>query len=168
VPAAAPVAAAPGEGIAKVTPPVRIKAGATEQMTDSEGHVWLADQGYSEGETASMDDAQVTGTKEQALYHSERYGLSGYSFALPNGKYTVKLYFAEVYSGINGPGERVFSFSVQGKQFKDFDIWVKAGGFSKAYVESVDADVTDGKLSITFTPNVENPKINGIEILPRS
>jgi hypothetical protein len=80
----------------------------------------------------------------------------------------VKLHFAEVYSGISGPGDRVFSFSVQGHDFKDFDIWVKAGGFSKAYVESVDVEVTDGKLKITFTPKVENPKINGIEILPRS
>jgi len=27
-------------------------------------------------------------------------------------------------------------------------------------------EVTDGKLNISFTPNVENPEINGIEILP--
>jgi hypothetical protein len=94
--------------------------------------------------------------------------MTAYNFAVPNGQYTVKLHFAEVYSGIGGPGDRVFSFNVQGHEFKDFDIWVKAGGFSKAYVESVDVDVTNGTLNITFTPNAENPKINGIEILPRS
>jgi len=94
--------------------------------------------------------------------------MTAYSFAVPNGKYTVKLLFAEVYSGITGPGDRVFSFNVQGHDFKDFDIWVKAGGFDKAYVESVNVEVTDGKLNITFTPNVENPKICGIEILPRT
>ena len=93
--------------------------------------------------------------------------MSAYRFGVPNGNYTVKLLFAEVYSSITGPGERVFSFNVQGHKFKDFDIWVKAGGFEKAYVQSVDVDVTNGVLNITFTPDVQNPKVNGIEILPR-
>jgi hypothetical protein len=94
--------------------------------------------------------------------------MTAYNFAVPNGKYTVKLLFAEIYSGINGPGDRVFSFSVQGHEFTDFDIWVKAGGSNTAYIQSVDVDVTNGVLNITFTPNVENPKISGIEILPRT
>ena len=80
----------------------------------------------------------------------------------------MKLHFAEVYSGITGPGMRVFSFNVQGHEFKDFDIWAKAGGFDKAYVQSADVEVTGGKLDITFTPNLENPKVCGIEILPRT
>ena len=135
-------------------------------MTDSEGNVWLADQGSADGDTYEAADAEVANTKDTALYRTERFSMTSYSFAVPNGKYTVKLHFAEVYSGITGPGERVFSFSVQGHEFKDFDIWVKAGGPNKAYVESIDVEVTDGKLNITFTPITENPKVNGIEILP--
>ncbi len=158
-PAAAPVA---------VTPPVRIKCGVTENMTDSAGNVWLADEGFAEGDTFGVDDAVITNTPDQALYRTERFGMTAYNFAVPNGKYTMKLLFAEIYSGINGPGDRVFSFNVQGHEFKDFDVWVKAGGLDKAYIESVDVEVTNGKLNITFTPNVENPKISGIEILPRS
>ncbi|HEY5043123.1 MAG TPA: malectin domain-containing carbohydrate-binding protein, partial [Verrucomicrobiae bacterium] len=124
-----------------VTPPVRIKAGVEDKMTDSEGNVWLADEGYADGETYSADDAEITGTPDPALYRTERYSMTAYNFAVPNGKYTVKLLFAEVYSGITGPGDRVFSFDVQKREFKDFDIWVKAGGFGKAYVQSVDVDV---------------------------
>ena len=41
-------------------------------------------------------------------------------------------YFAETYDGITGPGERVFSFNIQGHEFKDFDVWVKAGGLRTA------------------------------------
>jgi len=167
-PAAAPAAAAPAAFAVSVTPPVRIKAGVTEKMTDSAGNVWLADQGFADGETYEAEDVTVTNTPDAALYRTERYSMSAYSFAVPNGKYTVKLHFAEVYSGIGGPGDRVFSFNVQGHEFKNFDIWVKAGGFGRACVESVDVEVTDGKLNITFTPNVENPKINGIEILPQT
>jgi len=158
-PAATPVA---------VTPPVRIHCGATDKLTDSAGNVWLADEGFADGDTFGVDDAVITNTPDSALYQTERFGMTAYSFAVPNGKYTVKLLFAEIYSGINGPGDRVFSFNVQGHDFKDFDIWVKAGGPNKAYVESVNVEVTDGKLNITFTPGVENPKISGIEILPQS
>ena len=153
---------------ATVTPPVRIKVGVTEQMKDAAGNVWLPDQGFADGQTYAVADAAVTNTPDAALYRSERYSMTAYNFVVPDGKYTVKLHFAEVYTGITGPGMRVFSFNVQGHEFKDFDIWVKAGGFDKAYVESVNMEVTDGKLTITFTPNVENPKVNGIEILPRS
>jgi hypothetical protein len=94
--------------------------------------------------------------------------MSSFSRPLPNGKYIIKLHFAETFEGISGAGQRVFSFNVEGHEFKDFDVWVKAGGGLRAYVETVPVEVTDGKLDITFTANVENPEINGIEILPGS
>src|SRR3974390_3245656 len=93
--------------------------------------------------------------------------MDSFSWPVPNGKYDVKLHFAETFEGITGPGQRVFSFNVQGKEFKDFDVWVKAGGPLKAYVETVPVDVTDGKIKVTFTPKVENPQICAIEIIPQ-
>ena len=110
----------------------------------------------------------MTGTTESALFVSERFGMTGFSRELKNGKYLVKLYFAETYDGITGTGQRVFTFDVQGTEFKDFDIWEKAGGARKAYIESVPVNVTDGKLKITFTRQVENPAIKAIEIVPQS
>jgi hypothetical protein len=85
---------------------------------------------------------------------------------VPNGKYVVKLHFAETFDGITAPGERVFAFNVQGQEFNDFDVWKKAGGPLRAYVETVPVTVTNSLLKITFTPKVENPQINGIEVLP--
>ena len=35
-------------------------------------------------------------------------------------------------------------------------------------VETVNVEVNDGKLDIIFTSQVENPEINGIEIIPAS
>jgi len=35
-------------------------------------------------------------------------------------------------------------------------------------VETVNVDVADGKLDITFTSDIDNPEINAIEILPTS
>src|SRR5690348_5970695 len=42
-----------------VTPPVRIKAGVTDNMKDSEGNVWVADEGFADGETYEAPDANV-------------------------------------------------------------------------------------------------------------
>jgi alpha-N-arabinofuranosidase len=146
---------------------IRIKAGKSEPVKDAEGNVWLADQGFEGGQTIERPDIQIANTKSPDLYRAERYSMDSFSWPVPNGKYVVKLHFAETFDGITGPGERVFSFNVQGQEFKDFDVWVKAGGPLKAYVETVNAEVTDGKIKITFTPKVENPQINAIEIVPQ-
>ena len=164
-PAPAPTRAAPAPAVAKTV--VRIKTGISAPITDSSGNVWLADQGFADGETIERSDLQIANTKDPALYRAERYSMTRFTQALPNGRYTVKLHFCETYDGITGPGERVFSFNVQGHEFKDFDVFVKAGGSNRAYIETVPVEVTNGKLDITFTPKVENPQINAIEIIPQ-
>ena len=148
---------------------IRVDAGSDTNYVDAAGNVWLADQGFADGEVVTRDaDMSIANTEDAALYRTEHYDMSTFSENVPNGKYTVKLHFAETYEGISGPGDRVFSFNVGGQhEFKDFDIWVKAGGAQKAYeVDVPDVDVTDGKLTITFTPNVQSPAINAIEIIP--
>lgn len=164
--AVAPAAAAPA--IKQTLPTIRIRAGSTEKLTDTSGNVWLPAQGFADGDTIDRPDLAIENTKDPGIYRSERYSMTGFSQPLPNGKYTVKLHFAETFEGISGAGQRVFSFNVEGREFKDFDVWVKAGGALRAYVETVSVDVADGKLDIGFTSNVENPEINGIEILPGS
>jgi hypothetical protein len=151
---------------AAAAPPVRIKAGLLTSFKDSAGNTWLPDQGFTDGSTIERPELEIANTTDPIIYRAERYSMAAFSWPVPNGKYIVKLHFAETFEGINGPGERVFSFNVEGHNFKDFDVWVKAGGARRAYIETVNAEVTDGKLDITFTPQVENPEINGIEILP--
>ena len=161
-PATAAVPAAPKPAL----PTIRIKTGVAAPLTDSSGNVWLADQGFADGDTVERPDLAIENTKDPAIYRAERYSMTAFSQPLPDGKYVVKLHFAETYDGITGPGQRVFSFNVEGHEFKDFDVWVKSGGYLRAYVETVPVSIADGKLDITFTPNIENPEINGIEILP--
>lgn len=151
--------------IAKV---IRIKAGKFAPVTDAEGNVWLPDQGFEGGQTIERPDIQIANTRSPDLYRAERYSMDSFSWPVPNGQYIVKLHFAETFEGITGPGERVFSFNVQGREFKDFDPWVKAGGPYRAYVETVPVEVTDGRIKVTFTPKVENPQICAVEIIPQT
>lgn len=172
-PAATATVAAPATPVptpadpTKPQPVVRIKAGVSEPFKDSEGNVWLPEQGFRDGDATSRPDLKIENTKTPSLYLTERYGMSSFTYPVLNGKYLVKLHFAETYEGITGPGQRVFSFTVQGHEFKDMDIWVKAGGPLRAYVESVPVEVSDGNVQITFTAKVENPEINAIEIIPQ-
>ena len=146
---------------------VRIKAGVSTPFTDSSGNVWLAEQGFEGGDVIEREGIAIANTKDAGLYQSEHYGMSSFSFSVPNGKYIAKLHFAETFEGITEAGQRVFSFNVQGHEFKDFDVYVKAGGSNKAYIETVPVEVTNGKFTITFTSNVENPQINAIELVPQ-
>jgi Malectin domain len=172
-----PASAAPAPAIAAVSAPpavaapvssvVRINAGASTAVTNSSGDVWLADQGFSGGDVIERPDLTIANTTEPEIYRSEHYSMDSFSWPLANGKYLVKLHFCETFDGITDKGQRVFSFNVQGHEFKDFDVWAKANGPLTAYVETVPVEITDGKLLVTFTSNVENPQINAIEIIPQ-
>jgi len=148
---------------------IRIKAGSSVPFTDSSGHVWQPEAGFSGGDVIERDaTTAIANTKDPGLFLSEHYSMDSFSCSVPNGRYLAKLYFAETFEGVSGPGDRVFSFNVQGHDFKDFDIWQKAGGANHAYIETVPVEVTNGKFHITFTPKIENPEINAIELVPQA
>jgi len=154
---------------------IRVACGAYQPYTDKNGNLWLPDEVKAPGASLSpldgmtierMETFEVPNVAFPQIFQTERYSMSAYEFNLPNGKYTVRLHFAETFTGITGVGQRVYSFAVQGqKPENDFDIFKEAGGPYKAiHREYKGVMVTDGKLRITFTPNIENPAINGIEI----
>lgn len=169
-PSHTPTAAAPPPSTAPAVSqpppsPIRIKAG-TGAIKDATGVAWLGDVGFVGGDVIERPDLPIANTTQPEIYRSEHYSMDAFTQKLPNGKYQVKLHFCETYEGISGPGERVFTFDVEGKAFKDFDVWAKSGGGARAYIETVSVDIADGELTIKFTPQVENPQINGIEIIP--
>ena len=160
----APAVATPPAQVKALPPTIRINAGGGE-VKDSAGVTWLADAGFVGGDVIERPDLPIANTTQPEIYRSEHYSMDAFTQKLPNGKYQVKLHFCETFEGIGGPGDRVFSFEVEGKPFKDFDVWVKSGGGARAYVETVPVDIADGQLDIKFIPNIENPQINGIEII---
>jgi hypothetical protein len=107
---------------------------------------------------------KIENTDDAWLYRTERYGMAGYSFTVPNGKYLVQLDFAETYPGITHPGQRVFSVDVQGVRLSHLDVFQEAGGRDIALVKSFQVTVTNGKLIITFVKEIQNPVIDAIEI----
>ena len=146
---------------------IRINAGATASWTNASGNVWLPDQGFDGGKTVDRGSIEIAGTTMPDIYRTEHYGMKSFSQAVPNGAYTVKLHFAETSPRITTKGKRVFSIKVEDQEIKDLDVVAKAGAPKTALVETVNVKVADGKLDIAFTPGVQSPEINGIEIMPR-
>ena len=154
---------------------LRVNCAATEPYTDKAGNVWLVDQdmeegkawGFVDGMTVDRGDLGITGTDAPKIYETERYSMSAYKFKVPNGKYTVRLHFAETYDGITGDGQRVFSITINEKTIlENFDPYKEAGGFQKPVVKTIKSlTITNGELVIGFTINIQNPEVNGIEIL---
>lgn len=165
--AATPANPAPAAAVATSPSIIRIKAGVSEPFKDSAGNVWKAEEGFEGGNVIGRENIEVANTKDAGLFLTEHYSMDSFSCPAANGKYIAKLYFSEMFEGITGPGQRVFSFNVQGHEFKDFDVWVKAGGPHRAYIETVPVEIKDGKFTITFTSNIENPQINAIELIPQ-
>jgi chitodextrinase len=137
---------------------------------DTAGHTWSADTGYNTG-IAYTFATTVSGTNDPTLYKTSRYFTPSqppltYTFSVPNGNYTVRLHLSETYAGTQGVGKRVFDIDIQSvRAFEDVDIFALAGA-NKAHVLEKSATVTNGQIKIGFVRQVENPKINAIEILP--
>ena len=154
---------------------LRVNCAATEPYTDKAGNLWLLDQVMEEGKAWGVVDGMtvdrgvlgITGTDAPKIYETECYSMSAYKFKVPNGKYTVRLHFAETYDGITGDGQRVFSITINEKTvLEDFDPYKEAGGLQKPVVKTIKSlTVTNGELFIGFISNIQNPEVNGIEIL---
>jgi hypothetical protein len=153
---------------------LRVNCGSAEVYTDAAGNTWLADDGGSGNlswespgaKTIRRDSREIPGTICPGVYLTEAYGMTSYVLNLPEEVYAVRLHFAETYEGITAPGQRVFSVAVNGvPMLTDFDILSEAAGPYRPLVKTLyDVEPTDGVVTIGFTPGVQNPAINGIEV----
>jgi hypothetical protein len=151
-----------------VTPLVlRVNAGGAAPVQTESG-LWQADQPYHAGGWGHVGGSiysigsAIAGTTEDILYQSERWGMSGYQFHVPNGEYEVTLRFAEVYCAYAGC--RIFSVSVEGEiVLRDFDLFAAAGR-NAAHDRTVRTTINDGLLNIGFSARIGAAKISAIAI----
>lgn len=153
--AAAELTPPPAPPVPQVMPldatfPLLIEAGSTKAYTDTQGRTWRADDGFIGGSVADRGAIEIDGTADDRIYQTERWGLSGYAAKVPNGKYIVRLHFAETYQ--DAAAKRVFSVKVEDRTIANLDVFAEAGGKNKALVKTLDdVTVADGELNIDFT-----------------
>jgi hypothetical protein len=152
-----------GAAPSSVFTPIRVNAGGSSYV-DSLGQTWSADTGFAGGAPWSVSNS-ISGSPAAPLYQTCRYGSFSYQFSAPNGAYTVRLKFAEV--SRNSSGQRLFNVAINGTPvLSNFDIYAAAGGEFKAVDKAFPVNVTNGQITILFTPgSVDAPMINAIEIV---
>ena len=142
--------------------PIRVHAGGGSYV-DSRGQTWSADTDFSGGNTASTTQT-IGNTSDPTLYQTERWNVFSYTFTVPNGSYNVVLKFAEIYW--TSVGQRQFNVAINGTTvLTNFDIVAAAGGALKAIDKTFPVTVTNGTVTIQFTPGAADwPKVSAIEI----
>ncbi|MGL1902854.1 MAG: glycoside hydrolase family 3 C-terminal domain-containing protein [Fibrobacterales bacterium] len=132
-------------------------------FTDDNGIVYESDNNYSGGKTASTTKS-ISGTTNDILYQSERWGASSYDIPAVSGEYRIEFHFAETYWTTSN--KRVFDISAEGTTvINNLDIVNEVGTLTRYDIIVEDIPVTDGTLSIEFhNASVDQPKISGFRV----
>lgn|GEM_PF-1089102 len=132
------------------------------------------DSGSAHPGAIDATDPSIPAGTPDAMFNTERWDPASdpemlWQFPVAAGtEVEVRLYFAELFNGIDAAGERVFDVAVEGtvpSAFDDIDQFATAGakgGFMRSATVTVS---DDGVLDIEAIHNVENPALKGIEIL---
>jgi hypothetical protein len=149
---------------------LRINCGGPE-ITLSDGTKWRA-EGFSNTGVNHIEDGTIISPAVDGgvIYRTNRWDPPtlpelSYTIAVPNGRYTVELHFAEVWVGARNAGVRIFSFSVEGVVRRtSMDVSALAG-FQTPLIQTVTVDVTDGNIVVGFGHILENPFVSAIVVL---
>ena len=143
---------------------VRIGTASTSVL-DASGTSWSASAGFTGGWNSSTSaSTEISGTSDDALYRTERYGMSRFSRAVANGTYDVTLRMAENYW--SAAGKRVFDVTAEGKPaLAGIDIFA-AVGKNVAYDRTFRTTVSDGQLDLGFAARANYAKVGAVAITP--
>jgi len=164
----------------------RVNAGGPEIAAIDGGLAWSADTSGSNSafladpgsnNTTSFPAVEpgptVLATTPGAIFDSERWDQpSGsemqWAFDVPTeGTYNVRLYLGNGFGGTSNPGERIFDVAIEGSVLStidNIDLSSQFGNLVGGQINNT-VEVTDGTLNLEFIHDVENPLINGIEIV---
>lgn len=148
---------------------LRINAGGS-QYTDSNGQIWLAERGFSGG-TSSSVPSPISGTDDDILYQSDRFGDYTFTDSVPAGDYLLIFHFAETFADVGGPGERLFDLviSQDGTTLAEeinYDIRRDASSNNEATQLYIPLSLTSSAFDISTFGNTEQAKICAYELRP--
>ena len=127
------------------------------------GEITYHPDNFFTGGSLSATEDPISGTVDDAVYQTERYGDTTYEIPVSNGVYTVALHLVEIFHQTTGA--RTFNISVEGSPaLSNLDLY-KLAGHDTAFEYWVrNVTVQDGRLSIALRTVLENATISGITI----
>ncbi|HMB96434.1 MAG TPA: malectin domain-containing carbohydrate-binding protein, partial [Tepidisphaeraceae bacterium] len=139
-----------------------IDAGSTAAYVDLSGQTFAADAQHP----SSSLLPPVAGTDDDPLYSVETGGPAfGYTYAVPNGKYTLRLFFFDPES--TASGQRVFNVTANGATvLKHFDVFAAAGAVSTAVTKTVPLTISNKMLELDFNAITGAAIVSAFELIP--
>jgi beta-galactosidase len=129
---------------------------------DLSGQTFAADAQNPQNGLASP----VAGTDDDPLYSVDAEAQTlHYTFSVPNGKYTLKLFFFDQDS--TAAGQRTFNLTANGAELlKHFDIFAAAGAARTALVKSSTITISNKTLALVFKGILGSAIVSAIELIP--
>ncbi len=159
------------------TPATAIRINAGGPALTHQGEQFAADGNFNGGKAYTNTAATVP-----ALYQTERSSNAPFQYSyrvpVPNGQYTVRLHFAEIYFGANGggpsgTGRRIFDVTLEDNKVLDnYDINADVGP-QTVVVKEYSVQVTDGAVDLFFDASsaaggTDQPKLSALEVIGQS
>jgi hypothetical protein len=121
--------------------------------------------GYTAGSVYAPTDSVTNNYGYPTGMQSQRYAKNfSYKFDVPNGNFTIKLYFAERF--YTSTGKRVFNVDIEGvRKLTNLDVYAVAGhdtGLERVYTGIA---VTDGVLQIDFADTINDNAIVNVIVV---
>ncbi len=105
----------------------------------------------------------ISGANEEAIYQTEREGLTFYQVRVPPGRYDVTLMMAD--TKYDNPGQRVFEVYAEGQRVADnLDIIAEVGKNAALEKTLANIEISDGVLDLYFKPKIDLPTLSGVKI----
>lgn len=163
---------------------------------DITGTAWMPEQEYTPGSwgyvggaaflpktsngTLPCSNLDILGTINDPVFQSQRMGIEAFKADLPDGRYYIYLYFAELAVTASGEpqpynlgndtvgqdeDDRVFCVDINGREvIRDLDLRREYGPRT-AVIEKITADIRGGEgLTVGFTPVKGSTVLNAIRI----
>ena len=146
--------------------PIRVDVGGDGSKEFLPDSVWQVTQQYgSTGGTRVSVPAEtpIRNSSDASMVRSSLRGISRYNVRVPNGIYSVTMFFVE--DRYAESGKRVLTGSIEGKPvFGDLDIYKAAGRNAALSIVSHGVVVTDNMLDISLAASVDSTTLSGLMI----
>lgn len=176
---------------------INVMLGSPRYFDDREaGLAWIPEKEYTPGSwgyiggkpyrretdfgTLLGSEIDIYGTDENPIYQTQRVGIEEFRADVPDGEYSVYLYWAELDGEMNRQAlaynlgadvkssekvDRVFDVSVNGRLIlEDFNIAEEIGP-SRAVIRKVNVVAREGKgISVKFSAKKAEPVLNAVRI----
>ena len=151
---------------------VRLNCGGPA-VTTQDGKEWSKDRFYGWGLPGEIEDEQqpleIIGTPDAALFETNRWfhpdvSETWYQIPVPNGRYRVRLHFAEIGKDELEAGKRVFDVTVEGDTVLERYDPVERVGYATVDVHEFEAEVRDGWLDLRANDSKLKSFFSAIEV----